>query len=446
MSFKNHEELASYCYSIQNEDKEWFNLMRDRNCTSFYCRSSTGAGKVHYFRCNRSGPSDVHGESRLRRSKKQHAYCPAFLNMWKNDDGTINVKACFGHLGHDINPALLRWSEEQEEFLKLMIEDKFKPLKFRESKLFYTTSQDLNNVMRKFNLCPGLRDKDDLTSLSIRASENNPEDGIRSLRMPTGSSRRHFAMAFLLSGTMTSRDVKIVFDEIKKLFPNFSSKFVLSDEALAFFDGSKASFPKSRAILLFCKFHMLQTWNRNAKTYVKGTLLKRLGIAFSKLLRAQQEAAFQSRMTAPLTFLTNSGGLQIVDYLRREYLGPDKIKRWAGFHRPGVVMNKSMYGERWHHRMEKERNTNDRMDYLVGLLICAIRELEVSLEIGNYAIVNNVVKRLIYKENDALLGHLLQIAEMMRCLTISCLPYTLPKPGQPKLRLQEKRRIALQEI
>ncbi|KIH49604.1 hypothetical protein ANCDUO_20321 [Ancylostoma duodenale] len=123
--------------------------------------------------------------------------------MWKKDNGTISVKACFGHLGHDISAALLRWSKEQEEFLKLMIEEfSFdyvikhlrKTYSSRESKSFYTTSQDLNNVMRKFNLCPGLRDKDDLTSSSKRASENNPEDGIRFLRMPTDSSGPHLAM------------------------------------------------------------------------------------------------------------------------------------------------------------------------------------------------------------------------------------------------------------
>ncbi|KHJ88978.1 hypothetical protein OESDEN_11215 [Oesophagostomum dentatum] len=181
---------------------------------------------------------------------------------------------------------------------------------------FYVTSQDLNNVLRKFNMCPRQHYKEDLMSLRLCADEGNLDDGIRFFQMPSHQTGRDFALvvitpvqlewlqlykgisiddthhttryslklatimvvddanrglnaAFLTAGSMTSVDVKILFDQVKKLVPKFAPKFILSDEALAFYNGFKASFPESSAVLLFCRFYILQSWKYKAKLFVK---------------------------------------------------------------------------------------------------------------------------------------------------------------------------------
>nr|CDJ86724.1 Protein R02D3.7 [Haemonchus contortus] len=113
----------------------------------------------------------------------------------------------------------------------------------KECKLYFVTKKDLWNVMTKYKLTPGLRDRDDVTSLELREQERNPSDGIRFFKKQDEPSGKGFVLAFLLSGEMTAKEVKILFDEIKKIVPNFAPKSLVSDEALAFYNGFKSSFP-----------------------------------------------------------------------------------------------------------------------------------------------------------------------------------------------------------
>ncbi|KAK6030962.1 hypothetical protein OSTOST_02889 [Ostertagia ostertagi] len=188
----------------------------------------------------------------------------------------------------------------------------------KDSKLYFITKKDLWNIMVKYKLMPGMRDRDDLTSLGKRRDEQNPEDGIRYLKMPDEPTGKGFVLvvitpiqqkwlelyghkgisvddthnvtryalklasvmvvderdrglpaAFLLSGEMTSREVKILFDEIKRIVPNFAPKSLVTDEALAFYNGFKSSFPNVNVDHFLCRFHILQTWKRKTKECVK---------------------------------------------------------------------------------------------------------------------------------------------------------------------------------
>ncbi|VDO63805.1 unnamed protein product [Haemonchus placei] len=167
-----------------------------------------------------------------------------------------------------------------------------KDYEIKECKLYFVTKKDLWNVMTKYKLTQGLRDRDDITSLVSGEQERNPSDGIRFFKKQDEPSGKGFVLviitprqqrwldqfasrgiavddthnvtkyalklatvmviddhdrglptAFLLSGEMTSKKVKILFDEIKKIVPNFAPKSLLSDKALAFYNGFKSSFP-----------------------------------------------------------------------------------------------------------------------------------------------------------------------------------------------------------
>lgn len=38
-----------------------------------------------------------------------------------DESGAVRVKGCFGHIGHDLDPSMTRWTPLQEEYLKNLI-------------------------------------------------------------------------------------------------------------------------------------------------------------------------------------------------------------------------------------------------------------------------------------------------------------------------------------
>nr|CDJ84425.1 Protein F52C6.14 [Haemonchus contortus] len=64
----------------------------------------------------------------------------------------------------------------------------------KECKLYFVTKKDLWNVMTKYKLTPGLRDRDDITSLVLREQERNPSDGIRFFKKQDEPSGKGFVL------------------------------------------------------------------------------------------------------------------------------------------------------------------------------------------------------------------------------------------------------------
>ncbi|KAK6050420.1 zinc finger, C2H2 type [Cooperia oncophora] len=197
-AFKTQEELSQHCgrehtedserpqdytvhrmsFSSSEEYKEWFGRMCEVHCSSFFCRSSGANQKKLFMRSD---------------------------NSYILDD-TVSVVACFGHIGHDLDPALLRWTDDQIEYLKLMLQEfstdyivhkMRKDHESKDSKLYFITKRDLWNIMAKYNLNPGQRDRDDLTSLRMREEESNPDDGIRFFKMPDDPTGKGFVLVII---------------------------------------------------------------------------------------------------------------------------------------------------------------------------------------------------------------------------------------------------------
>ncbi|VDO68700.1 unnamed protein product [Haemonchus placei] len=97
-----------------NEFDEWLLRMCEINCTSFYRRSSE-KGRNSRLLCNRCGEGTT-------RESKVHLHCSAFANVHFKEDGTVSATGCFEHIGHEPDPALVRWADEQVEYLKYMIQ------------------------------------------------------------------------------------------------------------------------------------------------------------------------------------------------------------------------------------------------------------------------------------------------------------------------------------
>ncbi|VDO23182.1 unnamed protein product [Heligmosomoides polygyrus] len=102
-------------------------------------------------------------------------------------------------------------------------------------------------------------------------------------------------------------------------------------------------------------------------------------------LPAGDEAAFNNRLAEVLTYLRNKERLQMVQYLQKEHLRQEKIKKWASLNRRGAVMSTSMFGERWYLRLKREklkRKANARADFVIDVLIKAVNKLTEDYEVA----------------------------------------------------------------
>ncbi|VDP50713.1 unnamed protein product [Heligmosomoides polygyrus] len=169
-------------------------------------------------------------------------------------------------------------------------------------------------------MMPGWRHEDDVTSTQMRYDEKNPDDGIRIFEPPDQNGRgflmvittpfmlgwlRQFSSkgvtlddtfhttrynvrlatlmvpddkdrglpgAFLLSGSMTTEDVRRLFLEIRSLMPEFSPRTLVTDEAPCFFKGFRAIFPDSATRLHYCRTSASE-WKVSSRTHTKEFLV-----------------------------------------------------------------------------------------------------------------------------------------------------------------------------
>ncbi|KAK5974864.1 MULE domain-containing protein [Trichostrongylus colubriformis] len=345
-----------------------------------------------------------------------------------------------GHVGHELDPALLKFNDRQRMYLKTLLEEHSmdyiisrlrKEDPTRSSKLSFVVKRDLYNIVTRYNMAPGWRHHDDLTSMLIRFEENNPDDGLRCLQLPEDPSGKGLLLviitpimlewlkkyatksvslddtfhttrynlrlatlmvsdnrdrglpgAFLISGTMTTVDVQRLFLEIKALIPNFSPATMVTDEAPCFYNGFRAVFPEARTQLHLCRFHIRQTWERKTKELVEASLRAMVNNALQHLLEEVQLDKFQRRFAEILAYLRTTKQSAMAEYLEKNYLG--RTRDWASFANKGATLDTTMISERFHLRIKEEflhRNANSRLDGFVDLLIKAVEDLSESMEV-----------------------------------------------------------------
>ncbi|KHJ84127.1 hypothetical protein OESDEN_16163 [Oesophagostomum dentatum] len=142
------------------------------------------------------------------------------MNVHSREDGKLDVKGCFGHVGHAVEPALLRLNKNQEELLKSLLEGKAKITRAivlvitaviehsmdyiirklkrdysaKDSRLWFVEGKDLWTLANRFGLRPGYRDKSDMKSLMICYGEKNADDGIRHLQISDDPNGKGFCL------------------------------------------------------------------------------------------------------------------------------------------------------------------------------------------------------------------------------------------------------------
>ncbi|KAK6765232.1 hypothetical protein RB195_025244 [Necator americanus] len=227
--FTDHESMACHCEDNHSEDgangkpqdytvllltfdtvgefEEWLHEQCERSGTSFFKRSSYAKGSSYSLRCNRAGTYEKATTSKATSSKKDVISCSCFMNVHIADDGKVNIKGCLGHVGHDIEPALLRLNNTQEQLLRTLLEEHSMDYILRRlkrdysaktSRLWFVDRSDLWNLTTRFGLRPGYRHKNDMNSLMHRQAEENADDGIRVLEVTDDPSGRGFRLSELL--------------------------------------------------------------------------------------------------------------------------------------------------------------------------------------------------------------------------------------------------------
>ncbi|KAK5974572.1 C2H2-type domain-containing protein, partial [Trichostrongylus colubriformis] len=377
-------------FETKQEFDVWLEERQQQGRTSFFTKYSSGSKKTTQLRCNRAGKYVRKTETRATQTKKDVSHCSCFLNVKVEEDGSVNVRGCLGHVGHKVDVALLRLTLAQQLFLKGLLEEFFQDYiisRLRKdypgtiSRLHFVTKGDLWNIVNRFGLRPGFRHKDDMQSLKARKEEGNPHDGIRSLDMPEDPSGEGFRMiiitpqqvqwlrkfshrgistddthnatrynlklatvmvlndrdaglpaAFLLSGTMTSLDVEKLFLEIRKVVPEFNPAQIVTDEAPCFYNGFRSVFPQSRAKLHYCRWHIDKTWQRNVNKMVEPRLRSQVKKKLKELLVIEDLPTFERHFAEILAFLHVEGQDKMDDYLRRNYLGEFNLELTLVYH------------------------------------------------------------------------------------------------------------------
>ncbi|WKX96422.1 hypothetical protein Q1695_012679 [Nippostrongylus brasiliensis] len=462
--FVAHKELAQHCQQVHPEDgaegrpqdysvislsfsskreyESWFEGKCRSTCTSFFTSKTTTSGAATKKRllCSRAGVYKRAGTEKVAISKKDVRYCSCYLTVDFNTDGSVSVEGCFGHVGHELDPALLRLTTQQILYLRTLLEEHsmdyiIKRLRkedpTRSTKLSFVVKSDLRNIVERYNMRPGWRHEDDVVSMRLRFEENNPADGIRVFEPPRDPSGAGFIMviitptmlewlkryssrgvtlddtfhttrynlklatlmvaderdrglpgAFLLSGSMTSTDVQKMFLEVRSLLPDFEPSRIVTDEAPCFYNGFKAVFPNAATRLHYCRFHILQTWERKTKQIVEAQLRPTVNGALQQLLKETRLEEFQKQFGEILAYLRAKNQREMAEYLEKNYLG--RTPTWASFASKGAILDTTMISERFHLRIKEEflhRNANSRIDGFVEMLIRSVEELSGAVDV-----------------------------------------------------------------
>ncbi|KAK6015280.1 zinc finger, C2H2 type [Ostertagia ostertagi] len=166
----------------KEEYQRWFSEECKNNCTTFWQRSNdrTKMGRRFRLWCNRAGKARKTATVRNKKSRKNNDYCSCFLTVEHRNNGVVKVKGCFGHAGHELDPAALRLSTDQQEYLKKLLEEY--PMDYviqrvreehreKKTRLSFVSRDDLWNVTKKYNIKPRRREATDPNYLAMRRRE-----------------------------------------------------------------------------------------------------------------------------------------------------------------------------------------------------------------------------------------------------------------------------------
>ncbi|PAV89943.1 hypothetical protein WR25_15255 [Diploscapter pachys] len=196
-----HEKL----FTSLDDFEKWKMTAETAACVKWIRRSSR-EGNI-YFKCSRAGTyrSESNGLRVGHETKKATRICTSFCIVSSLCPGSVLATFCLGHAGHIADVAKLPFNEAEQKFIEQLIKTGKHTIStaidFLRSnqtpdmpRLYFTTRQDIRNIMDMLNIVPGKRCENDLISLKIRAEEEGTAGGFRFLQFPNSVTGDEFIL------------------------------------------------------------------------------------------------------------------------------------------------------------------------------------------------------------------------------------------------------------
>ncbi|KAF1766889.1 hypothetical protein GCK72_006847 [Caenorhabditis remanei] len=362
---------------------EWLSKKQEETGTTLVTQTARdeGSRNTSYMICKHEGTYVRSGTKKYGHDTKKQtgdALCTAYLRVVKIGE-KVSCQGCFYHFGHDISVANLSLTSNQKEkvvnYVKQGLHNKaivklVKKETDEHSRLHFLSSDDIRNLKNQFDLNEEQLDKDDLRSVEKRVAMKNLDDGIRyysapdhegnnfvlviitpkhlesitkfshkvvvlddtfnvtmyNLKLTTltviDNSDRSEPAGFLLSSSTTSKEVSILFNCLKDLFPEFRPSFFMTDEASCFWNGYSAVFDNSGTRKVICRWHVYRSWKKKATQLLKGDLLSETMQSLNEVLREPRQEKVMHRLLSMLTRLDlakEKGADEFSAYFRTYY-------------------------------------------------------------------------------------------------------------------------------
>ncbi|EYC40546.1 hypothetical protein Y032_0607g586 [Ancylostoma ceylanicum] len=438
-AFHTNMELAEHCEREHSDGLSEFALVKEKfdtwanfetwlaekECETVSklvkrgCTRKSSKGNIYMYICQhaRGEGAEIDSEEvkqRYRKTRRVHKHCPCFAKVQIHSSGIVEVTACFGHYGHDVNSASLPLSVSDEIIVKSMLEAGVPPQTIvskirasrwdakldaqKQSRICYLTTRDVANVAARHGLVDGRSCEDDRASLRILVENHEDIAAVKLVETDDVSGdgfilafvtangkkylQRHghrglvfddtfnvsrysfrlatlvvsddggngFPCAHLLSFRMSAAEVRVLFELVEECVPDFDPKYVMTDDTYVFYNGFKAVFPLSKAMKLLCLFHIDQSLERKHKEHLKKCHVSTANRLFHSLVLETDAKKFESSFSAYMSWLMSISATEMLDHVESTYSG--RRREWALCYRQNAPFNTSNHAESWHNKLK----------------------------------------------------------------------------------------------
>ncbi|KAK5983889.1 hypothetical protein GCK32_000846, partial [Trichostrongylus colubriformis] len=178
---------------------------------------------------------------------------------------------------------------------------------------------------------------------------------------------------------MTSNELSLVFDLIKKAITQFDARYMI-DDTNVFYNAYKTVFPSSRAQKILCSSHVSKTVQRRLNEALQPDDAKIGQRLFRDLFHQAVPTRFENLYAAFLTWLYLKEADEVVEV--SSILERKRRKEWAPCYRRVAPFATSNHAESWHNTLKHNLlhdKQNSRLDNLVFTLVRYTADLELKL-------------------------------------------------------------------
>ncbi|KAL6736554.1 hypothetical protein Aduo_006893 [Ancylostoma duodenale] len=190
-----------------------------------------------------------------------------------------------------------------------------------------------------------------------------------------------FPCAYLLSFRISAAEVQVLFELVEECVPGFDPQYVMTDDTNVFYNAFKSVFPMSKALKMFCAFHINQALERKHKEFLKECDVPTANHLFHSLVFDMDAKKFESSYSAYMTWLVSIEAMEMIEYVEKTYSA--RRKQWALCYRQeDALFTTSNHAESWHNKLKhilSRSKHNNRLDSVVFALLKRSHDRDLQL-------------------------------------------------------------------